>query len=70
MGDGAGSLSPVRAKACAVNTDPYRKYCVSDYRDDWETVWIDRGRNLEGHTLAIGCCPGPRLEYPCVSRDP
>src|SRR5215218_1699592 len=34
MGDrGSPRFSPVRAKACAVNTDPYRRYCVSDYRD-------------------------------------
>ena len=69
MGDGAGPLSPPRAKACAVNSNPHRKYCVSDYRDDGETVWIDTGRNLDRHTLAIGC-PGPRLEYPCTSKDP
>jgi hypothetical protein len=64
-----GSNSPPRAQACAVNTNPYREYCVSDYRDDGETVWLDTGRNLERHTLAIGC-PGPRLEYPCTSNDP
>jgi hypothetical protein len=61
--------SPPRAKACAINTNPYREYCVSDYRDDGKTVWLDTGRDLERHALAIGC-PGPRLEYPCRSRDP
>ena len=61
--------SPPRAKACAINTNPYREYCVSDYRDDGKTVWIDTGRDLDRHTLAIGC-PGPRLEYPCTSKDP
>lgn len=70
MGDrGSPRTSPPRAKACAVNTDPYRRYCVSDYRDDGKTVWRDTGRDLERHTLAIGC-PGPRLEYPCTSKDP
>ncbi len=61
--------SPPRAKACAINTNPYLEYCVSDYRDDGKTVWLDTGRDLERHTLAIGC-PGPRLEYPCTSNDP
>jgi hypothetical protein len=63
------SFSPPRAKACAVNTNPYHKYCVSDYRHDGKTVWLDTGRNLERHTLTVGC-PGPRLEYPCTSKDP
>jgi hypothetical protein len=62
------SSSPPRAKACAVNTKPYRKYCVSDYVDDGKIVWRDTGRNLESHTLAVGC-PGPRLELPCRSKD-
>ena len=70
MGDrGSPRFSPVRAKACAVNTDPYRRYCVSDYRDDGQTVWRETWRDLERHTLAIGC-PGPRLENPCTSKDP
>jgi hypothetical protein len=70
MGDrGSPRTSPPRAKACAVNTDPYRRYCVSDYLDDGKTVWRDTGRDLERHTLVIGC-PGPRLEYPCRSKDP
>ncbi len=66
---GSPRFSPVRAKACAINTDAYHRYCVSDYRDDGKTVWKETGRNLERHTLAIGC-PGPRLEYPCTSKDP
>ena len=70
MGDpGDPRTSPPRAKACAVDIDPYRRYCVSDYRDDGRIVWRDTGRDLERHTLAIGC-PGPRLEYPCTSKDP
>jgi len=66
---GSPRFSPVRAKACAINTRPYHKYCVSDYRDDGKIKWLDTGRNLERHTLVIGC-PGPRLEYPCTSKDP
>jgi hypothetical protein len=70
MGDrGNPRTSPPRAKACAVNQSPYRRYCVSDYLDDGKTVWRDTGRDLERHTLVIGC-PGPRLEYPCGSKDP
>lgn len=61
------SNSPKHAKACAINTNPYRKYCVSDHLDDGETDG-ETGRDLERHTLAIGC-PGPRLEYPCMSKD-
>ena len=70
MGDrGNPRTSPPRAKACAVNQSPYRRYCVSDYLDDGKTVWRDTGHDLERHTLVIGC-PGPRLEYPCGSKDP
>jgi hypothetical protein len=59
-------LAPPRAKACA--TDNGERFCVSDYEDDGETVWLDTGRNLEEHTLVIGC-PGPRsLTTPCTSR--
>ena len=64
----ASPSSPKRAKACAVNTDPYRRYCVSDYRDEGQIVWRETGRNLEKHMLTIGC-PGPRLELPCKSTD-
>jgi hypothetical protein len=60
------SDAPPRAKACGVSEE--RTYCVSDYSDDGKVVWRETGRNLESHTLAIGC-PGPRLEYPCRSRD-
>ena len=68
LGDrGDPRTSPPRAKACGVSGE--RTYCVSDYSDDGKTVWLDTGRNLESHTLAIGC-PGPRLEYPCTSNDP
>lgn len=68
IGDrGDPRTSPPRAKACGVSGE--RTYCVSDYSDDGKTVWLDTGRNLESHTLAIGC-PGPRLEYPCTSNDP
>jgi hypothetical protein len=68
IGDrGDPRTSPPRAKACGVSGE--RTYCVSDYSDDGKTVWLDTGRNLESHTLAIGC-PGPRLEYPCTSKDP
>jgi hypothetical protein len=63
-GDTWGS-SPPRAKACAVAA---RRVCVSDWRDDGKTVWREAGARIEEHTLAIGC-PGPRLEYPCSSRD-
>ena len=70
IGDpGSPRISPRRAKACAINTNPYRKYCVSDCVDDGKTVWRETGHDLERHTLAIGC-PGPRLEYPCTSKDP
>ena len=69
MGIGNPRTSPPRAKACAVNQSPYRRYCVSNYLDDGKTVWRDTGRDLERHTLVIGC-PGPRLEYPCGSKDP
>jgi hypothetical protein len=68
IGDrGDPRTSPPRAKACGVSGE--RTYCVSDYSDDGKTVWLDTGRNLESHMLAIGC-PGPRLEYPCTSNDP
>jgi hypothetical protein len=63
-----GAGSPPRAKACAVNTNPYREYCVSDYLDDGKIVWRETHHNLDSHTLAVGC-PGPRLELPCRSRD-
>jgi len=62
-------FSPPRAKACATNLNPHHVYCVSDYVDDGEIVWLETHHNLESHTLAIGC-PGPRLELPCTSRDP
>ena len=61
-------VAPLRAKACAVTTDR-REVCVSDWRDDGKTVWRDVPGRIEEHTLAIGC-PGPRLEYPCRSKDP
>ena len=64
-GDPSGS-SPRRAKACGVSDG--RTYCVSDYRDDGKTVWRDTGARIEEHTLDVGC-PGPRLEYPCRSKD-
>ena len=38
-------------------------------RGDQGEVWRETGRDLESHTLAIGC-PGPRLEYTCRSKDP
>lgn len=61
-------LSPPRAKACAIDTDTTHKFCVSDYKDDGETVWKDTGRNLDSHELVVGC-PGPRsLNSPCRSR--
>jgi hypothetical protein len=65
MGDpGSPRFSPVRAKACAVNTHPHHRYCVSDYTDDGRIVWRETGQDLDRHTLAIGC-PGLRLELPC-----
>jgi hypothetical protein len=61
-------LAPPRAEACGLDTDTDQKFCVSDYKDDGETVWLDTGRSLEEHTLAVGC-PGPRsLTTPCTSR--
>lgn len=60
-------ISPPQAKACGITTD-HRKYCVSDWHDDGKTVWLDTGRDIEEHTLAIGC-PGPHFEYPCTSKD-
>lgn len=65
---GSPRLSPPRAKACAINTHPYHRYCVSDYKYDGKVVWRETDRNLETHMLAVGC-PGPRLELPCRSRD-
>jgi len=62
-------FSPPRAKACATNLKPHHVYCVSDYVDDGKIVWRETGVNLNSHTLAVGC-PGPRLERPCVSKDP
>jgi hypothetical protein len=60
-------VSPSRVKSCGYNESPRRAYCVSDYRTDNTTVWIDTGRNLERLTGTIGC-PGPRsLFYPCTS---
>jgi hypothetical protein len=61
------SISPPRAKACAVTKD-HRRYCVSDWRFDKETVCLDTHHRIEGHALVIGC-PGPRLELPCKSKD-
>ena len=60
-------ISPPRAKACGVTTD-HRRYCVSDWRDDGKTVWLNTGRDLERHTLAIGCSYH-HFEYPCTSRE-
>ena len=65
-GDPWHGHSPPRAKACGVNGG--RTYCVSDYVDDGKAVWRETGRNLESHTLAVGC-PGPRHELPCKSSD-
>ena len=55
-------VSPSRVKSCGYNESPRRAYCVSDYRTDNTTVWIDTGRNLERLTGAIGC-PGPRSHF-------
>jgi hypothetical protein len=60
-------ISPPRAKACATTAD-HRKYCVSDWRFDGKTVWLDTHHKIEEHALVIGC-PGPRLELPCKSKD-
>jgi hypothetical protein len=58
-------ISPERTKSCAYAGE--RGFCVSDYRTDNTTVWVDTGHNLEELTETIGC-PGPRsLFYPCTS---
>jgi|SRR5215217_2579361 len=68
-GDPWASFSPPRAKACGMSSAGKHTYCVSDYVDDGKVVWRETHHNLDSHTLAIGC-PGPRLEYPCKSKDP
>jgi hypothetical protein len=69
-------ISPARSKACGYNEvssgglspTARRTYCVSDYRFDNTTIWIDVGRTLKTHTAQVGC-PGPRsLTYPCTAR--
>src|SRR5215217_3724300 len=70
MGDrGDPRTSSPRAKACGMSSAGKHTYCVSDYVDDGKVVWRETHHNLDSHTLAIGC-PGPRLEYPCKSKDP
>lgn len=58
-------ISPSQATACAVFGK--QQVCVTDDRDDGETVWLDTGRPIERYTLVE--CPGPRFErLPCTSR--
>ena len=68
------TLSP-RPAACPVNCPSrhnggsYTKSRPGIGRGGREDRMDRYGRDLERHTLAIGC-PGPRLEYPCTSKDP
>jgi hypothetical protein len=64
MGD-ESPISPKFAKACGYASET--KFCVKDYVDDGEPVWLNTGHDLTKYSLEVGCVGVHFEQLPCSS---